>query len=245
MKQLAFTLGAAAILSTSFGEGVLADTYEVKSGDTLWNIASEHQTTVDHLKDLNKLTSDIILPNQVLAVSSNNQKTYIVQKGDTLSKIAEEHGLSVSRLMEWNQLSSDLIFPGDTLSFQAQSHTHGTAATVTSNKPSETIKPQHQSEQSSNKTMTVTATAYTADCNGCTGITATGVNLNENPDVKVIAVDPSVIPLGTKVLVEGYGYAVAADTGSAIKGNKIDIFLPSKHQAIQWGVQKVQVNILE
>ena len=48
----------------------------------------------------------------------------------------------------------------------------------------------------------------------------TGINLRANPNLKVIAVDPSVIPLGSKVWVEGYGYAVAGDTGGAIKGNE-------------------------
>ena len=66
----------------------------------------------------------------------------------------------------------------------------------------------------------MTATAYTAYCNGCSGITTTGINLRANPNLKVIAVDPSVIPLGSKVWVEGYGYAVAGDTGGAIKGKE-------------------------
>ena len=47
--------------------------------------------------------------------------------------------------------------------------------------------------------------------------------------------DPRVIPLGTKVYVEGYGYAIAADTGGAIKGNKIDVFFSSKQNAYQLG----------
>ena len=47
----------------------------------------------------------------------------------------------------------------------------------------------------------------------------------------MIAVDPNVIPLGSKVYVEGYGEAIAADTGGAIKGNKIDVHVPSKSQA--------------
>ena len=86
----------------------------------------------------------------------------------------------------------------------------------------------------------LTTTAYTANCNGCSGTTATGINLRANPKAKVIAVDPSVIPLGTKVYVEGYGYAVAADTGGAIKGYKIDVFFPSKSEAYRWGVRKVK-----
>jgi len=94
------------------------------------------------------------------------------------------------------------------------------------------------------KEFFVSSTAYTANCNGCSGVTATGVNLRANPGVKVIAVDPSVIPLGTKVYVEGYGYAVAADTGSAIKGNKVDVFFASKEDAYRWGRRTVKIKIL-
>ncbi|WP_390847591.1 ubiquitin-like domain-containing protein [Bacillus litorisediminis] len=97
----------------------------------------------------------------------------------------------------------------------------------------------------SGKEFYVNSTAYTAFCNGCSGVTATGINLRSNPDIKVIAVDPSVIPLGSKVYVEGYGHAIAADTGSAIKGNKIDVFFATKEEAYRWGVRKVKITILE
>lgn len=95
------------------------------------------------------------------------------------------------------------------------------------------------------KEFYVTSTAYTANCNGCSGITATGFNLHENPNAKVIAVDPNVIPLGSKVYVEGYGYAIAADTGGAIKGNKIDVFFSTKEQAYRWGVRTVKIKVIE
>ncbi|WP_455675546.1 3D domain-containing protein [Pradoshia sp.] len=99
-------------------------------------------------------------------------------------------------------------------------------------------------EPSAHETViTVTATAYTADCEGGSGVTYTGVDLKANPDAKVIAVDPSVIPLGTEVYVEGYGHAVAADIGGAIEGNKIDVFIPSEDEADSWGVQTVDVTI--
>ena len=89
--------------------------------------------------------------------------------------------------------------------------------------------------------MTVTATAYTAYCTGCSGTTAYGIDLRSNPNQKVIAVDPSIIPLGTKVWVEGYGEAIAGDVGSAIKGHKIDVFIPSYENAMEWGVKKVKL----
>ncbi|HSP20712.1 MAG TPA: ubiquitin-like domain-containing protein [Planococcus sp. (in: firmicutes)] len=94
------------------------------------------------------------------------------------------------------------------------------------------------------RTLIVSATAYTASCTGCSGITATGINLKTNPGLKVIAVDPNVIPLGSKVYVEGYGYAVAGDTGGAIKGNKIDLFMAKQSSAIAFGRQQVKVTVL-
>ncbi|MDR4888497.1 ubiquitin-like domain-containing protein [Fredinandcohnia sp. QZ13] len=94
------------------------------------------------------------------------------------------------------------------------------------------------------KEFYVSSTAYTAYCSGCSGTTATGINLRANPNVKVIAVDPSIIPLGTKVYVEGYGYAIAADKGTDIKGYKIDVFFSEKSQAFRWGQRKVKIQIL-
>ena len=63
--------------------------------------------------------------------------------------------------------------------------------------------------------------------------------------VGAIAVDPSVIPLGTELYVEGYGYCVAEDTGGLIKGNRIDIYLDSEAECVNWGVRDVTVYILE
>ncbi|WP_210367688.1 G5 and 3D domain-containing protein [Bacillus sp. REN3] len=100
------------------------------------------------------------------------------------------------------------------------------------------------SSKPAGKEFYVTSTAYTASCNGCSGYTATGINLRTNPNAKVIAVDPSVIPLGTKVYVDGYGYAVAADTGSAVKGAKIDVFFGSSSDAYRWGRKRVKIRVL-
>ncbi|MBQ0138402.1 MAG: SH3 domain-containing protein [Kurthia sp.] len=90
----------------------------------------------------------------------------------------------------------------------------------------------------------VTSTAYTAYCSGCSGRTATGINLRANPSKKVIAVDPRVIPLGSKVYVQGYGTAIAGDTGGAIRGNRIDVFKSSKKAALNWGRRTVKITIL-
>jgi len=93
------------------------------------------------------------------------------------------------------------------------------------------------------KELYVTATAYSHE-ESRTGMTARGYNIKANPHMKLIAVDPSVIPLGSRVWVEGYGEAVAGDTGGAIKGHKIDVLMPSGADARNWGRKTVKIVIL-
>jgi uncharacterized protein YabE (DUF348 family)/3D (Asp-Asp-Asp) domain-containing protein len=76
--------------------------------------------------------------------------------------------------------------------------------------------------------------------------TASGTIARRNPNgYSTIAVDPRVIPLGTKVYVEGYGLAIAEDTGGAIKGNRIDVFFYTYNEMRRWGVKHVNVYILK
>lgn len=100
------------------------------------------------------------------------------------------------------------------------------------------------SAPSDGQTQTMQATAYTAECAGCSGITATGINLSANRNQKVVAVDPSVIPLGSKVWVSGYGEAIAGDTGGDIKGNRIDLHFPNKESASSFGRKSVTVKVI-
>ncbi len=109
---------------------------------------------------------------------------------------------------------------------------------------STTTVSRGSAEPSSGKEFYVTATAYTPYCKGCSGTSATGINLRSDSGLKVIAVDPSVIKLGSKVWVEGYGTAIAGDTGGSIKGNKIDILVQSDAQARNWGRKKVRIKVL-
>lgn len=101
-------------------------------------------------------------------------------------------------------------------------------------------------EASGGRELYVTATAYTPyDGPSHEQITAAGYDIGANPNMKLIAVDPNVIKLGTKVWVEGYGYAIAGDTGGKIKGHKIDVLLPSKGAAYKWGVKRVKIIVFD
>lgn len=99
-----------------------------------------------------------------------------------------------------------------------------------------------------NKKISMKSTAYTAGVESTGkrpgdagyGITASGMKAQRG----VVAVDTKVIPLGTKLYIEGYGYAIAGDTGGSIKGNKIDVFFDSYSDAINYGVKNVNVYVL-
>ncbi|GGH88211.1 3D (Asp-Asp-Asp) domain-containing protein [Pullulanibacillus pueri] len=99
-------------------------------------------------------------------------------------------------------------------------------------------------KQHKKNTIEVKATAYTAQCKGCSGITKSGYDLEKHPQAKVIAVDPDVIPLGSTLYVPGYGVAKAADTGGAIDGHHIDVYFHSNQDAREWGVKHMNVTIL-
>jgi 3D (Asp-Asp-Asp) domain-containing protein len=88
--------------------------------------------------------------------------------------------------------------------------------------------------------MSMVATAYTANCYGCSGTTASGQRAGHG----IVAVDPRVIPLGSHLYIPGYGHAVAGDTGGAIHGNRVDLGFNSNADAMQFGRRSVTVYVL-
>lgn len=90
------------------------------------------------------------------------------------------------------------------------------------------------------KTMSMEATAYSGGT-----LTAMGLRPVRDPNgISTIAVDPNVIPLGSKVYIPGYGYAIASDTGGVIKGNIIDLYMNSHEECIAWGRRQVTLHIV-
>ena len=97
---------------------------------------------------------------------------------------------------------------------------------------------------SGRNTLIMIATAYSpaaSDNGGYSGGTATGIKVGHG----VVAVDPKYIPLGTRLYIEGYGYAIAADTGRAIQGDRIDLGFKNRQEASNFGRRKVIVHILD
>ncbi|MBP1744809.1 MAG: hypothetical protein H6Q58_1787, partial [Firmicutes bacterium] len=178
--------------------------------------------------------------------------TKIVQNGvqgekTTVTRVFYENGKEVSRAIVSETVTKEpvqkVVASGTAVTGTTATATTATAtATVAS--AANTATDSRGGSLSYSKVLTMKATAYSEEeSSNIWGLqTAMGVDAVRDPSGwSTIAVDPSVIPLGTKVYVEGYGYAIAQDTGSAIKGNIIDCFFYKDVDMNAWGVRTVNV----
>ena len=189
------------------------------------------------IKNLLALATALSVSLFIFVGTSFAATTYTVKQGDTLTKIATNYHTTVKAIKTENNLKSSVIKVKQVLKIP------GNSTTTTKTTTKKTVSPTDPSNVK--KTIKMKATAFTATCKGCTGKTKMGIDLKKNPTVKLIAVDPKVIPLGSKVWVEGYGIAIAGDTGGSIKGNKIDVFLNTTTLAKKWGNKTVTVKVLK
>ncbi|MGG1068398.1 LysM peptidoglycan-binding domain-containing protein [Priestia megaterium] len=240
--------------------------HKVQQGNTLWSISQQYGVTVDQIKEWNGLKSDLIYPGEQLKIQSPNgqaqqsspsvaqaapeaQQAQVEQTQEEQQQAQAEQAQKEQQQAQAEQAQKE---QQQAQAEQAQKEQQQAQAEQAQKEQQQAQaeqaqkeqQPAESSQQASGKSMTVEATAYTANCAGCSGTTATGVDLKANPNQKVIAVDPSVIPLGSKVYVEGYGEAVAADTGGAIKGNRIDVFVPAEGDAQQFGRKSVKITVM-
>ena len=192
---------------------------------------------------------------------------YTIKWGDTLSVISEATGASLDTLVQVNEIQdANLIYPGTVLRFSAdqkevtvdngtEQHSYRvqnnnevkevetTEATTQSAQETETTQAAAASSNQGGYYLTVEATAYSYNEAGLSNYTADGTNLISEPNV--IAVDPSVIPLGSYVEIPGYGVFRAADTGGAIYGNRIDVHLVNLSDVYNFGRRTITIRVLQ
>jgi uncharacterized protein YabE (DUF348 family) len=227
---------------------LLAENIVVGEIDKL-SVARETEITPDMEMTIVRVTKETVTENVVLAFATEEKKDGTILKGQkkTTQEGAEgEKVLTKERTYEDGVLVSEELV-GEEVTRQPVDKVIaiGTkvippkvVAVAGSNTASRGSIP---AELSYSKAYPVVATAYAGD-----GITASGAVPVRNPGGwSTIAVDRSIIPLGTRVYVENYGYAIAQDVGGAIRGNKIDVFLNSDAEAFRWGRRTVMIYILK
>ena len=191
---------------------------------------------------------------------------YIIKWGDTLSVISEATGASLDTLVQVNEIQdANLIYPGTELRFSADQkevtvdngtsqHSYRvqnnneveeveTTQAAQATPATETTQAAAASSNQGGYYLTVEATAYSYNEAGLSNYTADGTNLVNEPNV--IAVDPSVIPLGSYVEIPGYGIFRAADTGGAIYGNRIDVHLVNLNDVYNFGRRTITIRVLQ
>ncbi|HEX7065171.1 MAG TPA: ubiquitin-like domain-containing protein [Bacillales bacterium] len=253
------TLWTTATASTTVGDFLKQQNIEYDKNDKVKPAVETPLTNVNGIKvtRIKKITDVVEAPIDYAVITRKDDS---VPKGEkkVLSsgekgKIAKtyavtmENGKEVSRKLIKTKTvkeSEDRVVVVGTKVISQPSRGERSSADSSSS-GSDSSSSESGESSSASKQFYVSSTAYTANCGGCSGITSTGINLKTHPDAKVIAVDPDLIPLGTKVWVQGYGYAVAADTGGAINGHKIDVFFSSRSEAYNWGTRTVLIKILD
>jgi cystine transport system substrate-binding protein len=151
-----------------------------------------------------------------------------------ITKLRTEAQLKRAQVRDLEAMAERVVHKSSALQAAASPDPSTTTATPEQTVGQSDPAPASQSAASSGRTIIVSSTGYSLP-----GHTATGMPVGWG----VIAVDPAVIPLGTRLTIPGYGEAVAADTGSAVRGATIDLWFPTLAQARAWGRRTVTITL--
>lgn len=232
--------------------------YEVRPGDTLYSIAKRFGVPLADLIEWNQITNPALLrAGETIEIPRQLRMVYVTKGRESLSSIARRLSVDVDELRRLNGWTGpDAVSPGYVLRIpnrpEVVERLHGLAVT-------DSMPAARQPLEGTSRTRSpfgrylgrFTLTAYTAgpESTGkrpghpAYGITASGAYVQEGT---TIAVDPRVIPLGSRVYIEGVGFRIAQDTGGAIKGNRIDVYIEDLQEALEFGVKRgVAVYLVE
>ena len=208
---------------------------------------SEQETKMAKLNEEQAKASEVIETNEQKLIAHS---VSIIESSNTVSELQDAISTLTYLIPTLNSstviaTANDSIYQGnlkvEEINAEAQAKAEAEAAIPSRGESiTDTSTPGESSGSTALSTLTMQSTAYTGGT-----LTATGSKPIYNPGgISTIAVDPNVIPLGSKVYVSGYGTAIAADTGGAIKGNIIDVYFNSEADCIAWGRRTVTVEIL-
>ncbi|AOZ91065.1 3D domain-containing protein [Paenibacillus crassostreae] len=213
-----------------------------------------------HFKKMKFVLAAVGMAMVVQSTPLHASSLHVAKEGDTYYKLSQQYAVNMDKLMKANpKTKADNIYAGIKLNIptsgnvvKAASLTN-TASILTTSSNKKEIEAWGKTFNYS-KTLKVKATAYSAAAseNGKWGAVD---YFGNSLELGTIAVDPSIIPFGTKVLVTGHSHnglpkdafvATASDAGSAIKGNRIDIFIPGSQQSVRvFGYQDIELYFID
>ncbi|ERI09371.1 LysM peptidoglycan-binding domain-containing protein [Aneurinibacillus aneurinilyticus] len=233
-----------------------AEAYTVKENDTLWKVEKNHKLPFAAVQKMNPAIDP---KNLHIGTKLRMPETYTVVEGESLQDISKKVNIPVKELQSTNpnvnssniQGGTVLVLPQKTKVAKPKTKMDNTSTKAPSTSVVKTVDGKKLTYK---RTLSSRATAYSAapeENGGYTGIDYYGNELK----VGTIAVDPDVIPLGSKVYITGYSFpglpeggmvAQATDIGGAIKNNRIDIFVPGSPAHVnKFGVQNVKIYVLK
>lgn len=210
--------------------------YTFQWGDTLWGISEATDLSVDKLAKVNDIDNRSMIHVGTTIYLSGDSSIISVENDDEVVSydVSEEEVVETETPNE----VEESVKEEEVVEEESKPATEAPQETEVNTSSSAT----EEAAPIAGRTVTVEATAYSRNQSNLGNITYSGIDLRENPNV--IAVDPSVIPLGSTVYIPGYGEFVAGDTGGAINGNRIDIHMTDLQQALQFGRRSMEVQIL-
>ncbi len=266
-----FVLGGILVCSSILGAGIfhLSLNKNIKLDNAVYaaqqEVKSKSEYTLEDIVNLNKVitekietqTNEIPYETVTIGTTSRNAKPTIITNGKngtqkTTYKVRYEDEVETDKIEIKSTVSKQPV--SQVVKYEVASNTISRDGETT------TRNDNIQAPVSGyTKTIDMKFTSYCL-CKKCTGkspgskgygVTASGYVITPGNNEKIVAVDPSVIPLGSKVYVQGlngtpdYGYALAADKGGAIKGNKIDLYVDEHGSGPWWTVGNVRVYVLD
>jgi 3D (Asp-Asp-Asp) domain-containing protein/septal ring factor EnvC (AmiA/AmiB activator) len=174
--------------------------------------------------ELRELASAAAAAQAELVAARSERRAY-------LDRLLAERRLNEAQLGRLARRADEARAASEEIEREAGSETSGETTTAVA---APAAPPPPAAPVSGGRSITVLATGYSLP-----GTTATGVPVGWG----IVAVDPSVIPLGTRMTIPGYGEGVAADTGGAVQGTVIDVWFPTPAQALAWGRRTVTITL--
>lgn len=226
--------------------------YTFQWGDTLWGVSKATDVSIDKLAKVNDIDNRSMIQVDTKIYLSGDSSIISVENNDEVVSydVSEEEVVETETPKEVQESVKEEVVteatPEATKATETTEATEPAETTAPEATPSEEVSTSSSEEQASaqsGRTVSVEATAYSLNQPELGNITYSGIDLRQNPNV--IAVDPSFIPLGSRINVPGYGEFIAGDTGGAIKGNRIDIHMTDIQQALQFGRRSIEVQIIE